>query len=86
MRPMRFAALFMLVATSACVGEDPPRAYAQRAHPECADFRVESHVLDSPSQTEVSMVCGDGAPRRSIAVKCIFGWGVFSDTTCHENN
>lgn len=79
-----------MLALPGCVGEGPPMQYAQRAHPECHSFQVLNHRLDSISQTEVRMSCPDESNAatvdRSITIKCIFGWGLLSDTTCHENN
>ena len=81
------SALFALVG--GCVSPNEALGYAQRAHPECRDFRKVAHAHTevagtAGSQTEVSMEC-DGV-RRSVTVKCVFGLGVVSDTTCHENN
>ena len=67
------------------VDEGVPLTYAQRAHPACTGLEVETHRWSSTSQTEVSMVCPDET-RKSVTVKCVFGWGVFSETTCHINN
>lgn len=73
-----------------CVSKDTAVAYAQRAHPECADHQALNHSYSpgqserAGSQTEVQMTC-DGQ-QKSITVKCIHGFGIISDTTCHENN
>lgn len=87
MRKMMILAL--VVGLCGCVDDGVARNYAQRAHPECERFSVESHMWQPESQTEISMTCPTeegGEARRSITIKCIFGWGFFSDTTCHENN
>ena len=83
---MRSPIFLMLVLMSGCVTEDVAVSYAERAHPECANHHSMSHNYNNkgPSQTEVQMTCGE--TKRSITVKCIFGWGIISDTTCHENN
>jgi len=72
-----------------CVTEDIPRDYAKRAHPDCESFRVINHQTANTAQTEISMQCpveGSEPTRRSITIKCIFGFGILADTTCHENN
>jgi len=79
-------ALFLMVS---CVSQNTATSYAQRAYPDCSNFTSLNHSYSSGdqsngSQTEVSMVCGEA--KKSITVKCIHGWGIFSDTTCHENN
>lgn len=82
---MRIIAVLSLLALSACVSADVATSYAERAHPECeSHYPIGHNYGNRKSQTEVGMVC-DGA-KRSITVKCIHGWGIFSDTTCHENN
>lgn len=73
-----------LALLPACVDANVAIRYAERAHPECGSFNKISHRLSGESQTEISMVC-DGV-KRSITVKCIHGFGLFADTTCHENN
>ena len=75
-----------LLLMSGCVNQNVARQYAERAHPECSQHKVISHNYggESGSQTEVSMLCGD--ERRSITIKCVFGFSIISDTTCHENN
>ena len=75
---------FFLMFLVGCVSEDVAVSYAERAHPECTEHSPVNHILARESQTEVSMLCEE--QRRSITVKCIFGWGIFADTTCHENN
>jgi hypothetical protein len=68
-----------------CVSRDTAVGYAQRAHPECSDHSALNHnYTEAGSQTEVQMVCE--SQKKSITVKCIHGFGIFSDTTCHENN
>lgn len=86
-----FAVAFL--ALPACVSAPTAVDYAQRAHPDCSGFHSINHSYSSGgnspgSQTEVGMVCADDGAEveRSITVKCIHGWGVISDTTCHENN
>ena len=79
----RMIALISLLALG-CVTETIPRDYVMRAHPECENIRVDAHRLSQVSQSEVSMDCG--GERKTIAVKCQFGWGILADTTCHENN
>jgi hypothetical protein len=69
---------------SGCVWEQTAVDYAQRAHPECASFEALNHQLQKRAETEVSMVCGDVT--KSITIKCTHGWGILSNTTCHENN
>lgn len=81
---MRLALILAVVAIAGCVDADTAVEYARRAHPECSNHRKVSHRLSDVSLTEVSMMC-DGTPK-SISVKCVFGFGVLSDTTCHENN
>lgn len=80
--------LFFILSLNGCVGPNEAVSYAQRAYPECSGHNSLSHNYgggeSQGSQTEVSMTCGE--VRKSITVKCVFGWGVFSDTTCHENN
>lgn len=78
--------VFTSLMLTGCVAPDTAVAYAQRAHPDCTDFRKLSHHYggEQGSQTEVAMTCN--GQERSITVKCIFGMGFFSQTTCHENN
>ena len=73
-----------------CVSKETAVEYAQRAHPECSRHWALNHH-HSPGQydrqsslTEVRMTC-DGR-QKSITVKCIHGFGIISDTICHENN
>lgn len=77
-------ALTVIATLGGCVSSDTAVEYAERAHPECDNHVSLNHQLASTSQTEVQMTCED--TKRSITVKCIFGWGIISDTTCHENN
>lgn len=79
-----FLAIF-LVGLFSRVPQEVPEDYARRAFPECADFRTLNHRWSKTSQTEISMVCPEGS-RRSVTIKCVHGWGVWADTTCHENN
>jgi len=83
---MRMVVFYLLL--TGCVSEDTAVSYARRAHPECSGHDALSHRWAETSQTEVSMVCGppDQPVRRSITVKCVHGFGIFADTTCHENN
>jgi hypothetical protein len=67
-----------------CVSRSTPLDYAKRAHPECENHQVTAHRNEPESQSEVTMTC-DGVTK-TIAVKCIHGFGIVSDTTCHENN
>jgi hypothetical protein len=80
--------ILALTVLSGCVGEDVAKGYAERAHPECTDHQALNHTYtsgdSSASQTEVTMLC-DGT-KRSVTIKCIHGFGIISDTTCHENN
>lgn len=81
-------ALFVLLLTG-CVSKDVALEYARKAHPECKNHAVTAHRLSGTSKTNVEMTCKDanGEPmRRAIAIKCEYGWGFVSDTTCHENN
>lgn len=75
-----------LIATTcaACVDKDTAVSFARRAHPDCEKYHALSHRYSGTSQTEVSMECK--GTTRSITIKCVFGWGLISDTTCHENN
>jgi len=78
------AAMFML---SGCVSSDAATSYAARAYPDCTNHQSLGHHYggeNGASQTEVRMTC-DGV-NKSITVKCVFGFGIISDTTCHENN
>jgi len=86
MKKMMIVAFLSALMFSGCVNPDVAVAYAQRAHPECTNHHKISHNYggEKGSQTEVAMTCGK--VNRSITVKCNFGWGVISDTTCHENN
>ena len=78
--------LIFALLLSGCVSEDTAVGYAERAYPECSGHRALAHHYspDSVSQTEVQMTC-EGVPK-SITVKCVFGFGIISDTTCHRNN
>lgn len=86
MKKLAIIAMFMsALSLGGCVDRNEAIAYASRAHPECGNYRSLSHNhSEGGSQTEIQMVCGKVT--RSITVKCQFGWGLFSDTTCHENN
>ena len=81
-----FAGLTYMIFVGGCVSSDVAVAYAERAHPECTNHRSLNHSYggEGGSQTEVQMKCDD--VNRSITVKCIYGHGIISDTTCHENN
>lgn len=81
-----FTVAFVAFMLTGCVRPETAVAYAKRAYPECTGHSKMSHNYggEKGSQTEVSMLC-DGK-RRSITVKCIHGFGIISDTTCHENN
>lgn len=79
--------LFLLpLLLTGCVSSSTAVGYAKRAHPECEDHHSLSHNYggEHGSQTEVQMTCG--GTKKSITVKCIHGFGIISDTTCHENN
>lgn len=76
--------ILLLALLTGCVGEGTPLDYAKRAHPECSDHRVVAHRLSAQSQSEVTMKCGETV--KTIAIKCVHGWGILADTTCHENN
>lgn len=85
----RFVILLAVLICSACVDQETALAYARSAHPECSKHRVIGHQLASVSKTNVSMVCRDAQGqdvKRTTAIKCEFGWGILSDTVCHENN
>lgn len=81
-------AVLILALVTGCVEPQVAVSYAERAYPECSGFWQESHNYGGShgSQTEVSMQCPDQTRRKSVTVKCIHGWGIISDTTCHENN
>ena len=86
-----FICTFILISLTmfGCVEADEAVGYAIRSHPECLEHHALSHHYgnsseNSQSQTEVSMIC-NGQPK-SITVKCMFGFGILSSTTCHENN
>jgi hypothetical protein len=87
---MKNFSTFSLLLFIGCVSKDTAVEYAERAHPECTDYKALNHRYNSGnsqktgSQTEVQMTC-DGQ-QKSITVKCIHGYGVINDTTCHENN
>jgi hypothetical protein len=87
MKKFLFSIVF-LAAVTACVPPEVAVSYAQRAHPECTEFKKMNHSFgsgkDGASLTEVAMKCGDA--RKSITVKCHYGMGCVSDTTCYENN
>lgn len=79
--------IFLSLLLVGCVSSETSVGYAERAHPDCTGHRALSHSYggeNSSAQTEVQMTC-DGQTR-SITVKCRFGWGIISDTVCHENN
>ena len=82
--------VLLVLLLAGCVSRDTAVEYAQRAHPECSDHSALNHNYNpgdsqkAGSQTEVQMVCE--GQKKSITVKCIHGFGIFSDTTCHENN
>lgn len=87
MKKIFLALATLTVLSISCVQPNVAVQYAQRAHPECKEFKNVNHSYNSdggPSLTEVAMTCGD--VHKSISVKCKFGWGLISDTTCHENN
>ena len=84
MKKFLIIAFLSALMLGGCVNPDIAVAYASRAHPECINHRKINHSVGGVSQTEVSMKC-DGV-NKSITVKCVFGWGIISDTTCHENN
>lgn len=77
-------ALLAALLLSGCVDKATAVDYARRAHPECTGHRSLAHRLSETSKTEVEMKC-DGKIR-TVAVKCEYGFGIFADTTCHENN
>lgn len=86
---MRYLFVVSLLLAS-CVSADTAVGYAKRAHPDCSDFKYLAHSYNSGSketrgsQTEVQMTCS--GVTKSVTVKCIHGFDVISDTTCHENN
>jgi hypothetical protein len=77
---------FVVVFALGCgvVHSDTALGYAKRAHAECKDFSVLAHRMTENSLTEIQMTCGE--IKKSITVKCQFGWGLIADTVCHENN
>ncbi len=75
-----------LVTLSGCVDSSTAVDYARRAHPECTSFGHSAHRLSSESKTEVNISGCKGGRDRTITIKCTFGYGLFADTTCHENN
>ena len=87
---MKKMIILPVLLLTGCVPSNVAVDYANRAHPECTDHQALNHSYSSGrndtsgSQTEVQMTC-DGQ-RKSITVKCIHGFGIVSDTTCHENN
>lgn len=83
-RRVRSGLVATLLGLSGCVSEGPPLDYAHRAYPECLDHHVLAQQYAEVSLTEVSMTC-DGV-ERSVTIKCAFGWGLISDTTCWVNN
>ena len=81
---MQILLLSMLLMTG-CVTSDVPESYAERAHPTCK-AEVTAHTLAKTSESEVYLSNCEKEEDRTIAVKCTFGWGIISDTVCHENN
>lgn len=80
------AVIGFVAAMSGCVKAPEAAAYAVRAHPECTGHTVVAHSYggEGQSMTEVQMTCGGNT--RSITIKCKYGFGLISDTVCHENN
>ena len=80
--------LFLLTFLSACVSEETAVSEAQDLFPECSEFRALKHHYgsghESYSRTKVKMDCPKGPVVKVI--KCDFGFGIISDTTCWENN
>ena len=89
MKKLMIAMFLSAMMLGGCVESSTAVEYAARAHPECTDHRKVNHSSGGQSQTEVSMKCKDPDGKhfvKSITIKCNFGWGIMSDTTCHENN
>ena len=71
-----------------CVFEGTAVEEAEDLFSECKSFEALKHHFGSGdkgySRTKIRMTCPKGT--RVEIVKCDFGWGLFSDTTCWKNN
>jgi outer membrane lipoprotein-sorting protein len=87
---MNLFKLFVLLTLTfmvSCVFEDTAVEEAGDLFPKCENFEALKHHFGGEkgySRTKVQMKCPGGT--RVEIVKCDFGWGVFSDTTCWKNN
>jgi len=87
---------FTVLITTSCVSAETAESFSKRAFPLCTNHTVVNHHYGtftenhSGSLTEIKMLCCNNQSidcqknPKVISVQCVFGWGIFSDTTCRN--